>query len=919
MVNESTCLKLQSMVMGVFATDDLVGRSSTMTSAPKKKWIQHYMQGEEPNGQPDQTLIGEDVGTKLVYSSSGSALRIDQTTSSVINNGGYSLDHPHVTSVIQRSGPSTPSSSSYAVNGSRHVAAAFYSYHQTRSRSPSPARGGGAHCNGSVNVTNGQRTASAAASPLHSHSVSNGSSAASSQRSYQSSPKMQDAEPFPQQPSGYLNSVASSSNHHSSSSSSNSSSTHPSFPRVDDLASRSHRLEEALLRASRKSPPMPPQTSLPVATAVAASSSSSSSSSSAAAAHFNAANSGRTSADELLELKKRSGAGTREVHNKLEKNRRAHLRECFEFLRKQLPAIDDKKLSNLGILKSALRHIQTLKRKEREYEHTMERLAREKIAAQQRLAALRKEVPSIPGYSNDAGSLDLTSVVPVVLHSQQVQMIQQSERDSPLTFANVQAHTIREENHYRLSGGASSSNRTRDGDQQSNSGTSTASEGADASDGEEPTADAQRRVVVRTPTTEQLLTAASQVTANGRQLPASPVPGSLKRPHVVLTNGVGAEEIGPSEADHSRPHIRYVRASTTAPSLAYATTTTMSHPAATYVTVVPTTAGGVLELTGVPIETREGAATIAGGGTALYQVRHPSAIAFATSASGHHVQLATPQVLAAHHGVQLLTHGPSLKLLTAGPTTGSVRVISASDVSTSLQPLMAVHTSSSVTGSKNSEEIAASLLNGTAVTSTSGTVFCTPSGVVIPSLVALPPTEASASSNSNSSSSSSSLPTNYELPRVTASISTHLKNSSTIPNSSAVLSIPNGLLKATVSRSLQPVTTAGVTHVMTPIAVTRSLPLVTNMAVVGQSTKHVAHILTNSSLDKMGLLKSGSIPIIGGQYLTPATGRHLIKPVVVVAAPPSTSPTTTQVVAPRDGSTTATARPSTPQTKYPPT
>lgn len=38
---------------------------------------------------------------------------------------------------------------------------------------------------------------------------------------------------------------------------------------------------------------------------------------------------------------------------------------------------------------------------------------------------------------------------------------------------------------------------------------------------------------------------------------------------------------------------------------------------------------------------------------------------------------------------------------------------------------------------------------------------------------------------------------------------------------------------------------------MTPIAVTRSLPLVTNMAVVGQSTKHVAHILTNSSLDKV--------------------------------------------------------------------
>ncbi len=335
----------------------------------------------------------------------------------------------------------------------------------------------------------------------------------------------------------------------------------------------------------------------------------------------------------------------------------------------------------------------------------MERLAREKIAAQQRLAALRKEVPSIPGYSNEAGSLDLTSVVPVVLHSQQVQMIQQSERDSPLTFANVQAHTIREENHYRLSGGASSSTRTRDGDQESNSGTSTASEGGDASDRDDQTATAtttesypQRHLVVRPANSAEQFPGAGQVLVNGRQLPASPVPGSLKRPHAVLANGVGEEELGSNDPDHSRPHIKYVRASTTNTSTSHPSATTAMSHSATYVTMVPTTAGGVLELAGVPIETREGAASMAGGGTALYHVRHPSAIAFATSAGGHHVQLATPQVLAAHHGVQLLTHGPSLKLLTAGPTTGSVRVISASDVSTSLQPLMAVHTSSSVTG-----------------------------------------------------------------------------------------------------------------------------------------------------------------------------------------------------------------------------
>lgn len=35
---------------------------------------------------------------------------------------------------------------------------------------------------------------------------------------------------------------------------------------------------------------------------------------------------------------------------------------------------------------------QVLRRKERECEHEMERLAREKIAAQQRLAALKREV-----------------------------------------------------------------------------------------------------------------------------------------------------------------------------------------------------------------------------------------------------------------------------------------------------------------------------------------------------------------------------------------------------------------------------------------------------------------------------------------------------------------------------------------------
>ncbi|XP_054452876.1 max-binding protein MNT isoform X2 [Anoplopoma fimbria] len=71
---------------------------------------------------------------------------------------------------------------------------------------------------------------------------------------------------------------------------------------------------------------------------------------------------------------------------------RAHLKECFDTLKKNIPNIDEKKTSNLSVLRSALRYIQTLKRKEKEYEHDMERLAREKIATQQRLAELKNEL-----------------------------------------------------------------------------------------------------------------------------------------------------------------------------------------------------------------------------------------------------------------------------------------------------------------------------------------------------------------------------------------------------------------------------------------------------------------------------------------------------------------------------------------------
>ncbi|XP_060075612.1 max-binding protein MNT-like [Ylistrum balloti] len=104
-------------------------------------------------------------------------------------------------------------------------------------------------------------------------------------------------------------------------------------------------------------------------------------------------NSGKLSGNEDGKDKRRAGgAGTREVHNKLEKNRRAHLKECFEFLKNQIPTLEDKRTSNLSILRGSLRYIQALRRKEKEYELEMQRLAREKISLQERMAMLKSEL-----------------------------------------------------------------------------------------------------------------------------------------------------------------------------------------------------------------------------------------------------------------------------------------------------------------------------------------------------------------------------------------------------------------------------------------------------------------------------------------------------------------------------------------------
>ncbi|CAK8672588.1 uncharacterized protein LOC143464938 isoform X2 [Clavelina lepadiformis] len=80
------------------------------------------------------------------------------------------------------------------------------------------------------------------------------------------------------------------------------------------------------------------------------------------------------------------------THNQLEKNRRAHLKECFEALKTSIPRPGMRRSSNLTILKAALRHIQILKRKSTEYDQAKALLKNEVIAKTKLFEALKQDL-----------------------------------------------------------------------------------------------------------------------------------------------------------------------------------------------------------------------------------------------------------------------------------------------------------------------------------------------------------------------------------------------------------------------------------------------------------------------------------------------------------------------------------------------
>lgn len=96
---------------------------------------------------------------------------------------------------------------------------------------------------------------------------------------------------------------------------------------------------------------------------------------------------------------KRTSSSTREVHNRLEKNRRAHLKMCFDELAMECN-LDPKKTSNLTVIQSAYKYTMSLKRKDRENERNLASLVQEKIKLQQKLEEIKRELPGLKTESD---------------------------------------------------------------------------------------------------------------------------------------------------------------------------------------------------------------------------------------------------------------------------------------------------------------------------------------------------------------------------------------------------------------------------------------------------------------------------------------------------------------------------------------
>jgi len=89
--------------------------------------------------------------------------------------------------------------------------------------------------------------------------------------------------------------------------------------------------------------------------------------------------------------KSKKSQGNRTTHNELEKNRRAHLRNCLEKLKEMVPlGPESSRHTTLGLLTKAKGFIKNLEEKERKHQSAKEQLLREQRYLRRRLDQLQE-------------------------------------------------------------------------------------------------------------------------------------------------------------------------------------------------------------------------------------------------------------------------------------------------------------------------------------------------------------------------------------------------------------------------------------------------------------------------------------------------------------------------------------------------
>lgn len=89
--------------------------------------------------------------------------------------------------------------------------------------------------------------------------------------------------------------------------------------------------------------------------------------------------------------KSKKSQGSRTTHNELEKNRRAHLRNCLEKLKEMVPlGPESSRHTTLGLLTKAKAFIKNLEEKDRKHQTTKEQLLREQRYLRRRLDQLQE-------------------------------------------------------------------------------------------------------------------------------------------------------------------------------------------------------------------------------------------------------------------------------------------------------------------------------------------------------------------------------------------------------------------------------------------------------------------------------------------------------------------------------------------------